>query len=465
MSTPPSEMSSLPDPSDFVDALCVNLSLTQTQNLDLQGAVQVCDFQLFKHKEMTIWCQIGQSTDRASLLLHLITQANLLHLQNSVDRLTAQDTSTAAVLQDFKSKVTDNWAPNDDDKAMVLRAVKDALTDPHRSSFAKAGDDVFKKLENYNKLGHAFKSQKRREVFRTYVREVTNNTKGQLRRKILQTALGDGKKSLLVAVVKLESSLKVSFSDTQRPKFICRVALWRRYARQCSDKSSDDTRPPKHTSSGVEIVESETLQKKTNESFWSGFDKWLEGLRTEYGSDLDSEPWRRYYEETKNIDEQESAVSIAAPVPQSSMSMFRGLTGIIPVPQENPLDPSLSPPPSPSPPERPMSRPIRGLPSRASIPEQRRGLRLDPLSSSPIISSSRAHSTTPYLYGAPFESPADDYTTSVRYAPSNNWGASSSSPFIARSVTPRGYDSTRFFDEDAASRSRAEHRVSRAWEE
>ncbi|KAF5346285.1 hypothetical protein D9758_011491 [Tetrapyrgos nigripes] len=481
MSAPPSQTSALPDPSHFVDALCANLLLTQAQNSDLQGAVQ-----------------IGQSVDRPSLLLHLVTQANILHLQNMVDKLIAQDVSTASVLEDFKSKVSENWAPTEDDKTTTLKVIKEVLTDPHSASFTKAAEEIFAKLDqhkNSNKLSHMFKTQKCHQIFLRYIRDTTNNTKGQLQRKI-------------------KSSLGVSFSEAHEPKFISRVVLWRRYARE-ADKSADNMHPPKRTSSGTEI-EPEPLQKKSSESFWRGFDNWLEDCCTENGSDFDSEPWQRYYEETMRLNEQESAASITAPVPQPLASMFHGLS--IPPTQGSQLDSPSSPFTfsSSSPSQRENSHPISRLPSRAHhdppVPQ------LDLLSSSSILFSSptplqRGHSrpvstvplpvlhqpaahhrtpslgtssslvlpyndrfyssalsplpsrtsTTLYSYPAtPQHFTQEDtagFVTSSWYTPDNDTdGASGSSPFIQWSC-----ENARSFDESAASRSRAEHRISRPW--
>ncbi|KAF5367923.1 hypothetical protein D9758_004369 [Tetrapyrgos nigripes] len=317
MTTSLLQMNVLPDPSHFVDNLCTQLFLTDTQNMDLQAAVQ-----------------LGHRLDRGSLLLQLVTQANIFRLQNTVDKLLTQDTSTVTVLQDFKNQVTDNWIPNEDDKAKVAKAIREALTDPHRTSFAKAGDDIFNKLElgkNTLKLCHAFKSPKRRESFRKYVRKTTNNYKGTLRSQLFETTLGKKKKGLHSAVIKLEATLKVTHNEAQRVKFTCRVALWRRYIRDIIANSTPTQtkrlRGDTEESSAAPEASSDTEESSSKlDSFWSGFDSWLAGLSKKMGSNIESAAWRRYLDETAKLDEKESSASIAAPALLASTSIFRAVT-------------------------------------------------------------------------------------------------------------------------------------------
>ncbi|KAF5345782.1 hypothetical protein D9758_013456 [Tetrapyrgos nigripes] len=417
--------SSLPEPSNFIDTLCGNLSLSESQNLDLQAVAQ-----------------IGQGLERGSLLLHLVTQANIFHLQNSVNKLLAQDTSTASVLQDFKNQVTDKWALNEDDKVVVLKVVKDVLMDVNRASFSNAKDEVYTKLDTgkaAHRLTHAFKTPARIKTLKSHIRQTTNNMKGSLRRMALETAAGDNAKDLYGAVRKIESSLKMSFGDTQRVRITARVSLWRRYVRETN------RRPTKRTNSGTEKEDSQT------ETFWDGFDEWLKKVRAEknLGDDFGSEAWRKYLDETRILDANASKASIAAPVPQPSMPMLQGIESDTPTSRtpSNLTSPEISQHTSSLQGSHPRLSLSTSSFSASPSTSQSSLVLSSPMRSSPVLSSptpSHLHRNSRPMSPLPFRAQSRNSTSHFHLTPLQNFNPDSSASHYttpSRNGMSQPYDS------------------------
>ncbi|KAJ3792296.1 hypothetical protein GGU11DRAFT_803239 [Lentinula aff. detonsa] len=159
------------DPSMFIDDMSRAMGLKTAQNSDLQASAK-----------------IGESLDRPSLYLHLVTQAQIFKLQNTIEQVAENEANLTQLVTELRSQSVESWSPNEAQKVCISRVVKETLANPLRSSYAHVYDDSMKKLESKQRhyyLESVFKSETRRKVLNSYVHIKVNNNKGALRRLVL----------------------------------------------------------------------------------------------------------------------------------------------------------------------------------------------------------------------------------------------------------------------------------------
>ncbi|TFK18063.1 hypothetical protein FA15DRAFT_710228 [Coprinopsis marcescibilis] len=105
---------SLPLPATYADGLSKNYQLTPTQSGDLQKLVQLGQFDVA----------------HGDLLLHLSSQGLQYHIENLLMQLLQKDNTTTAVLQDVTKIFKGSACMTEDDKANVLRVIKDMMVSP-----------------------------------------------------------------------------------------------------------------------------------------------------------------------------------------------------------------------------------------------------------------------------------------------------------------------------------------------
>ncbi|KIK56085.1 hypothetical protein GYMLUDRAFT_248081 [Collybiopsis luxurians FD-317 M1] len=258
------------EPSFFVDIITRTLALTAEQNSELQASVK-----------------LGQGLESASLLLHVVTQANIFKLQNTIEELFSKNIGSSQILTELKGRLTESWSLNEEHKVKELEANK----------------------QKYN-LESAFRNETRRKTLTKQLRAQVNNNKGTFRCTLLKTATA-------------QHSLGIVFTGNNLLRFTGCVALFRRYIRE----------------SGVNDDSRDGEKEKKDDTFFKGFQMWLGNKIMTWGSNFDTQEWRVFLAETQALEEEDSVTTIAPPpVVENSMTLnYMELSNsarpIIPLPQ------------------------------------------------------------------------------------------------------------------------------------